>query len=189
MMTGTSSKIASSPGAGSKLKVVALLLAGSLLILLTVGGCTYQGKLRRTPSTTGDLPSEASWPTWTADAKSRGWDERVVYYQNTEVRHRTLYFRDPYEHVGDNDAYVRTGTRNDLISTIGGPVWFAMNLLLLPHELYRAVPWSVDYSRSFFELQEPVHEVPVKPSLSVRDEDIRRAEAWSQSPAAEDRGE
>jgi len=92
----------------------------------------------------------------------RGWDERILYYQNIATEHETLYLKGPYEQTGSDDGYFQTWDKDSAYSLAWSPVVAVGKTLILPISVVLTPPWEHQYYRSDFPLVEPTFYMPAE---------------------------
>ena len=144
----------------------------TLWLCVNLSGCQIQGMFASQPVVyetvaIAEVPDRSS--EFAVEVEDRGWADRVVYYQKGGLAHHSLYLEDPYEGKGSNDGVFETWGKDDAAAATAGPVWFLVNVLFLPVELLKRLPWQEQESRSILAVEGPVYEFGSLPSGDIRD--------------------
>ena len=144
------------------MKVSQSILVVMVLLLVLVAGCkSHDLKQESVPLDVQISTAEHPY-SYEPQVADRGWDERVLYYQNIAAEHKTLYLKGPYEQTGSNDGYFSLWDKDSAYSVAWSPVVAVGKTLVLPISMFLTPPWKHHYNRSDFPLVEPTFYMPAE---------------------------
>ena len=144
------------------MKINQTLLMVMVLSLVLMAGCkSHDAKLEAMPLDVQISRAQQSYG-YEPQVAGRGWEERVLYYQNIAMEHEALYLKGPYERAGSDDGYFSLWDKDSAYSVVWSPVAAVGKALVLPISAFLTPPWRHQYNRSDFELVEPTFYMPAE---------------------------